>query len=232
MKPRRPPMTNVNILRSEVSWFDQRCVDLQPHRSMIGFMLSIYMLHAWLHHGHGFWPWGNHFRGQNLRRCNRVEYRVVWCKPARLTTSFARSKNGVVEFPTCYGHQFLWESAETTNLSKYLKLEEKSEFYFMKTRFDWDRLDFAKYRIFSLGDLIFAVFSAKANKSVDDRWLAGLTPKSQNHHWCNGWALLHAGRETNLWGETRKSAGHESAQIWYVVLTGATTKTLIWWGCV
>ena len=27
-----------------------------------------------------------------------------------------------------------------------LKLEEKSCFNFMKTRFDWERLDFAKYR--------------------------------------------------------------------------------------
>ena len=34
----------------------------------------------------------------------------------------------------------------------------------MKTRFDWERLDFAKYRIFSLRDPIFAVFSVTANK--------------------------------------------------------------------
>ena len=34
----------------------------------------------------------------------------------------------------------------------------------MKTRFDWERLDFAKYRIFSLWDPIFAVFSVMANK--------------------------------------------------------------------
>ena len=34
----------------------------------------------------------------------------------------------------------------------------------MKTRFDWERLDFAKYRIFSLWDPIFEVFFVKANK--------------------------------------------------------------------
>ena len=34
----------------------------------------------------------------------------------------------------------------------------------MKTRFDWERLDFAKYRIFSLSDPIFGVFSVTANK--------------------------------------------------------------------
>ena len=34
----------------------------------------------------------------------------------------------------------------------------------MKTRFDWEKLDFAKYRIFSLWDPIFGVFSVKANK--------------------------------------------------------------------
>ena len=34
----------------------------------------------------------------------------------------------------------------------------------MKTRFDWERLDFAKYRILSLWDPIFEVFFVKANK--------------------------------------------------------------------
>ena len=34
----------------------------------------------------------------------------------------------------------------------------------MKTRFDWERLDIAKYRIFSLWDPIFAVFSVTVNK--------------------------------------------------------------------
>ena len=42
------------------------------------------------------------------------------------------------------------ESAETTIRSEYVKLEEKSGFNFMKNCFDWERLDFAKYRIFSL----------------------------------------------------------------------------------
>ena len=34
----------------------------------------------------------------------------------------------------------------------------------METRFDWERLDFAKYRIFFLRDPIFEVFSVKVNK--------------------------------------------------------------------
>ena len=34
----------------------------------------------------------------------------------------------------------------------------------MKTRFDWERLDFTKYKVFSLWDPIFAVLSVKANK--------------------------------------------------------------------
>ena len=64
------------------------------------------------------------------------------------TDHFGCSKNGVI----CY---MLWSSnvqeitAETTILSEYLKLEEKSVFNFMNTRFDWERLDFAKCRIFS-----------------------------------------------------------------------------------
>ena len=68
------------------------------------------------------------------------------------------------EYATCHGPQIFRESAETTILSKYLKLEKKSGFNSMKTRFDWERLDFTKYRIFSLWDPIFAVFSVKANK--------------------------------------------------------------------
>ena len=35
---------------------------------------------------------------------------------------------------------------------------------FIKTLFDWERLDFAKYRIFSLWDPIFEVLFVKANK--------------------------------------------------------------------
>ena len=34
----------------------------------------------------------------------------------------------------------------------------------MKTRFDWERLGFAKYRIFSLCDPIFEVFFVQGNK--------------------------------------------------------------------
>ena len=60
--------------------------------------------------------------------------------------------------------QIFRESAETTILSAYLKLKEKSVLNFMKTRFYWERLGFDKFRIFSLWDPIFEVFFAQANK--------------------------------------------------------------------
>ena len=88
----------------------------------------------------------------------------IWCEPARLTTLVARSKNGVIWI--CY---MLWSSNFQGISRNYysfeiLKIRGKSRFNLMKTRFDWGRLDFAKNRIFSLWDPIFAVFSAKANK--------------------------------------------------------------------
>ena len=64
---------------------------------------------------------------------------------------------------TCCGHQTFRESAKTTILSEYLKLE-KSGFNFMKTRFDWERLAFANYRIVSLWNQVFGFFFAKVNK--------------------------------------------------------------------
>ena len=48
------------------------------------------------------------------------------------------------EVSACYGHKISRKSAETIILSEYLKLKEKSGFNFMKTRIDWERLDFAK----------------------------------------------------------------------------------------
>ena len=44
---------------------------------------------------------------------------VVWCKPARLTTLVARSKNGVIWICYMLWHQIFRESADTTILSKY-----------------------------------------------------------------------------------------------------------------
>ena len=91
----------------------------------------------------------------------------LWCKAARLTHLVARRKNGAIWiFCICYGHQIFRESAETTILSGHLKLEEKSEFDFLKTHFDWERLDFAQHRILLLWDPIFKVFFAKANKVI------------------------------------------------------------------
>ena len=86
----------------------------------------------------------------------------VWCKPARLTTLVARSKTVVIWI--CYMLIFR-KSAETTLLSEYLK-EEKSGFNFTKTCFDWERLDFAKYRIFSLWDPNFEVSLWRPTNSV------------------------------------------------------------------
>ena len=63
-------------------------------------------------------------------------------------TLVACSKNGVIWI--CY---MLWSSkfqgiSRNYFLSEYLKLEEKSGFTFMKSRFDWERLGYAKHRIF------------------------------------------------------------------------------------
>ena len=56
------------------------------------------------------------------------------------------AKIGQFEFATWYDHQTFREAAGTS----YTTLEEKPGFNVMKILFDWQRLDVAKYRIFSL----------------------------------------------------------------------------------
>ena len=60
--------------------------------------------------------------------------------------------------------KFSGNQQELLPLSKYLKLEDKSGFNFLKTRFDWERVGFAKHKIFSLWDQIFEGFFVNANK--------------------------------------------------------------------
>ena len=55
-------------------------------------------------------------------------------------------------------------SAETTIFSEDWKLEEKSGFNLLKTCFDWERLVFEEYWMFSLRDPVFGFFFARANK--------------------------------------------------------------------
>ena len=47
---------------------------------------------------------------------------------------------------------------------KIENLEEKSGFNLLKTCFDWERLVFEEYRMFSLRDPVFGFFFARANK--------------------------------------------------------------------
>ena len=115
---------------------------------------------------------------------------LIRCKPARLTTLFARSKNDVIWI--CY---MLW-SSNSQGISKNYhsfwihKVKEKSVFNFMKTRFDWERLGFDKYRIFSLksnfwsfvcaGEQRRLFFPPNTEQNIEKRFRTRLTAHSVN----------------------------------------------------